>query len=127
MEEALRTLLLSSTSVTDLVGTRVNFGAHPQGAPLPGVVMYVIDDAEDHTLTGPDGLSVGRVQIDCWAETYGGAKTVSRAVRGVLDGHSGGDFDSVFLIASRDSRESGTNEATRPFRVSLDFTTNWRA
>jgi len=46
-------------------------------------------------------------------------------VRAVLDGYSGGGFQGVFLAGSRDTREGGTNEAERPFRVSLDFITHF--
>jgi hypothetical protein len=127
MEEALRALLLGSTAVTDLCGQRINWGGHPQGADYPSLVLHVIDDSEGHTLEGPDGLSVARVQVDCWGDTYKQANGLARAVRARLDGHSGASFDSILLLASRDDRRNGTNEATRRFRVFLDFTVNWRA
>jgi hypothetical protein len=136
MEEQLRALLLASSGVTALCGTRIDFGANAQGAAFPRVVMFTIGDAEGHNLQGPDGHSVGRVQVDCYALTYGQSKQLSRAVRAVLDGHStnrlqaalsggGGGFQGVFLAGSRDTREGGTNEADRPFRVSLDFITHF--
>ena len=126
MEEALLALLQSSAAVTAIVGGRINWGAHPQGAPLPGIVLTVIDDAEGHIYQGPDGLSQGRVQVDCWALTYDEAKACGRAVRAALDGHFGGMFLGMFLADQRDGREGGTNEADRPFRSSLDFLTHWR-
>jgi hypothetical protein len=125
MEEQLRALLLAATGVTALASTRVNFGEHPQGQPLPAVVLNTVQDAEGHDLEGVDDLSQGRVQIDCYAATYGAAKLLARAVRGALDGYKGGDFMGVFLVSARDGREGGTNEADRPFRVSMDFLTNW--
>jgi hypothetical protein len=121
MEEAFRALLLASGEVTALAGTRVNWGAHPQGHALPGIVLNVVSDAEGHTLQGPDGLSEGRVQVDCYALTYREAKLLARAARAALDGASGGGFQGVFLAGTRDGREGGTNEADRPFRVSMDF------
>ena len=128
MEEALRALLTSSAAVTAIApAARINWGTHPQGAPLPALVLNVISDAEGLTMQGPDGLSEGRMQADAYAMTYGEAKQLSRAVRAVLHGHSGGGFDLVQHVATRDSREGGSNEAERPFRVSLDFTTAWRA
>ncbi|WP_444459999.1 tail completion protein gp17 [Rhodobacter capsulatus] len=63
-------------------------------------------------------MSRGRVQVDCYAESYGAAKRLSRAVRAALDGYSGGGFQGVFHAGTRDSHDS---EA--PFRVSLDFIT----
>ena len=128
MEEQLRALLLASSGVTALApAARINSGTHPQGAGLPGLVLNTISDAEGLTQQGPDGLFEGRVQIDAYAMTYGQAKQLSRAVRAVLHGYSGGGFGLVQHVATRDSREGGTNEAERPFRVSLDFTTAWRA
>ena len=128
MEEALRAILLASSGVTTLApAARINWGEHPQGAALPGLVLNVVSDAEGLHLKGPDGLSEGRVQIDAYAKTYGEAKTLSRAVRTVLHGYRGGGFRLVSHVATRDSREGGTNEAERPFRISLDFTTSWRA
>ena len=128
MEEALRAVLTGAAPVTGLVpAARINWGAHPQGAGLPGVVLNVISAAEGLTMQGPDGMSEGRVQVDCYAASYAAAKEISRAVVSVLHGHRGGGLRLVRHVATRDSREGGTNEAERPFRVSLDFTTSWRA
>ncbi|WP_172599796.1 DUF3168 domain-containing protein [Cereibacter sphaeroides] len=71
MEEALRALLLGTPAITALVDRRVNFGAHPQGEPLPALVLTTVSDREGLTLGGPDGLQQARVQIDCYAESYG--------------------------------------------------------
>ena len=125
MEEAIRARLLATAAVTALCGNRVEWGASGQGSAYPRIVMWTIDDAEGHNLQGPDGHSVGRVQVDCYALTYGASKQLSRAVRAVLDGYSGGGFQGVFLAGSRDTREGGSNEAERPFRVSLDFITHF--
>mgnify|MGYP003667074393 FL=1 len=125
MEETLRAILLATAGVTAVCATRIDFGANAQGAAFPRVVMFTISDNEDHNLQGPDGHSVGRVQVDCYALTYGQSKQLSRAVRAVLNGYSGGGFQGVFLAGSRETREAGTNEAERPFRVSLDFITHF--
>jgi hypothetical protein len=126
VEEALRTTLLASAGVVSLCAGRVDWGAHPQGAPLPAIVLTVIGDASSPVYTGPDDLSQGRVQVDCYAESYAAAKALARAVRAALDGYRAGGFLGVFLAGTRDGREGGTNEADRPFRVSMDFLTNWR-
>lgn len=125
MEEAFRAVLLASSAVTDVVATRIDFGASAQGAEYPRIVLWTIGDSEGHNLDGPDGHSVGRVQVDCYGATYGSAKQVSRAVRSVLDGYNGGGFQGVFHAGTRDSREGGSNEAVRPFRTSLDFITHF--
>lgn len=125
MEEALRTLLRSTAGVSALVGTRVNWGSRPQGSDLPAIVMYLIDDIEEHTQSGRDGLSRARVQINCHGANYMSSLEVARAVRVALDGYRGGQFQGIFLALSRSSREGGTNEPDRPFLHQLDFIVNW--
>lgn len=120
MDRQLRALLEADPAITAITA-HINWGAHPQGKPFPAAVLTVISDTPSYTLEGPDGLSAIRVQIDCYAMTYGAAKDLSRAIRAKLSGHSGGQFQGVFLAGLRDGREGGTNEADRPFRVSMDF------
>jgi len=125
VEEDLRDVLLADTAVSALARA-ISWGEHPQGIALPGVVLTRVSGAEGMTMAGPDGLTVARVQIDCWARTYAGAVDLSRAVVAVLHGYRGGGFQGVFHLATRDGREGGSNAADMPFRVSLDFETFWR-
>jgi len=125
MEEDFRALLLNDSGVSALAGSRVNWGAHPQGQPLPGVVLHVIGGNDEPTLEAPDGLTQGRVQVDCYADTIGGAVGLGRAVRAALNGHKGGDFQGIFHAATRTGREGG-GDTDRPFYVQLDFTTHYQ-
>lgn len=127
MEEAFRAYLLATSSVTDICGTRINPVDHPQGLALPAIVYHVASDNVELTLVnGPDGLSQGRVQVDCYGHTYASAKILSRAVRAALDGYRGGSFRMISHTGTRDKREGGSNEADRPYRVQMDFLTYWR-
>lgn len=129
MEEALRTMLLANAGVTAIAGTNINWGEHPQGVATPFIVLTLIDDAEGLYLDadeGSDGLSIGRVQVDCYGTSYRTAKRLARAVRAAAHGYRGGSFSGIFEVASRDFREGGSNEADRPFRVSVDLLTHWR-
>lgn len=123
MEEEIRAVLLASSGITALAGTRVDFGSNPQGSAFPRVVLWTIDNGDGLNIDGPDGFFEGRVQVDCYGTTYSAAKSLSRAVITSLNGYAGGGLQLVRLISTRDTRESGTNEADRPFRVSLDFAT----
>lgn len=125
MEESLRQLLLDSSAVAALCGDRIDWGSRPQGSSLPAIVLNVVAEAEDHDLEGPDGLSQGRVQVDCYGQTYDRTKRLARAVRGVLDGHRDEEFQGIFHQSSADGREGGANEVERPFRVRSDYLTNW--
>jgi hypothetical protein len=127
MEAAFRAALLASAGVTALAGSRVNWLSHPQSDALPAVVLTVVSDAEGYTLDGRNGLSQGRVQVDCYAMAYKAARDLAAAVRAALSGYRGGDFRLIEHVATRDFREGGTDEAERPYRVSMDFLTHWRA
>lgn len=127
MEEEFRAILLASTAVTGIVGTRINWGETPQGQPFPSIALTVASTNNDHTMSGPDKLFEGRVQCDIYADSYGAAKLLWRAVMAVMDGYRGGNFQGVFHATSRDGRETGTNEPDRPFRISADFMTHWSA
>lgn len=127
MEEEFRALLTGSAAVTALVpASRISFGAHPQGAGWPGIVLQTVSAFKEAHMQGPDGLLRGRVQVDCYALTYAEAKRVARAVIETLHARAIGGFRPILWVAARDSREGGTNEADRPFRSSLDFTIAWR-
>lgn len=126
MEEQFWALLSGSAAVTARVpSSRIVWGVLPQGAALPGIVLNVIGNQDTAHLSDTDGLWRGRVQVDCYGLTYADAKRVARAVIDRLNGHADTNFRGVFLDAQRDDHETGATD--RPFRVSLDFITHWRA
>ena len=111
MEEAIRAALLASSGVTALVpAARINWGEHPQGTGTPYITMMTVSDAEGLTMQGPDGLSQGRIQVDCYSPTYAQTKQVSRAVRAVLHGYR--DARPWFLAGGK-WRKSGAWDDTQ--------------
>ncbi|WP_372804377.1 DUF3168 domain-containing protein [Paracoccus seriniphilus] len=125
MEEAFRAILLGNTAIAARVGDRVDWGEGMQGGALPSITLQVVSSTNQHSMQGPDRLSQSRVQVDVYAASYGEAKVLQRAVLGALDGYRGGSMQGIFHAGSRDGREAGTSEAERPYRVSMDFMTNW--
>ena len=125
MEEALIVRLLADSGVAALVSNRVFPGSRPQAAALPAVVLQRISGAPGYADDGEIGLDHTRIQVDCWAETYAGAKLLARAVTACLSGFEGTVGATVFqfieLDAERDLREGGTDAADYPFRTALDF------
>ncbi|HEV7284320.1 MAG TPA: DUF3168 domain-containing protein [Kaistia sp.] len=130
MEEALTAYLLASTPVTDLVGLRVTWDERPQGDALPAVVLNLIDSAPEYSDEGLAGLSMARVQIDCWAAHASGsngstlAKAVAKAVTGsmpVAMTVDGVEFQGVFLDAARDFPPETGPGGVQFFRRSLDY------
>ena len=103
----------------------INFGEHPQGKPLPAIVMLTVSNDNTHHMEGPTRLYAGRVQVDCYGDDYLAAKITARAVLATLDGYAGGGFQGIFHAGSRDTRDGGANETARPYRVSMDFMTQW--
>lgn len=126
MEGDFLALLRADANVTALAGNRINFGEHPQGEPHPAIVLQTISSETDMHMNGSGGLETARVQVDCIADTYRDAKYLARAVNDAIHFYRGGGFFLINQIAARDSRETGSNEAERLFRTSLDFNTAWR-
>ena len=125
MEEAIIVKLLGDGGVAAIVGTRVFPGSRPQASALPAIVLNRISGGPDYADDGEVGLEQGRIQIDCWAETYSGAKLLARAVTASLsafEGTVGGTtFQFIALDIERDLREGGSNADAYPFRTVLDF------
>lgn len=120
MEKAIRALLKADAAIAAQCAGRVEFGAQPQGGPLPAVTLNVVSDISSYTLDGPGGLFEARIQVDCYGDRYEEAKELSRAVLTALSGHRGGALKGVFHINSRDTRD--TDAVGDPAcRVSMDF------
>lgn len=127
MEPEFKALLAGSSAVSALVSDdRINWGEHPQGVGRPGIVLNVVSGAEGLVMNGPNGLFEGRVQVDCYGETPASPKQVAAAVKALLHGYRDAAFRLIQHLSTRDTREGGTNEADRPFRVSMDFSVAWR-
>lgn len=125
MEEALIAYLLAASGIAALVSTRVFPHSLLQGSALPAVTVQRISGAPLYADDGEVGLDNPRMQVDCWATTYAGAKTLARAVKSRLSafyGTTGGvDFHYILLDNERDDREAGANNAAYIYRVSLDI------
>lgn len=124
MDEALFALLTGSSAVQSIVADRVFWGIAPQGQPLPYVVMNIISATDNPHMQGAGGFWQYRVQIDSYAEDRPTARTLSRAVRGELNGTRNGEIRLILFDAERETYESGA--ADRPFGFSQDFIITWR-
>jgi hypothetical protein len=124
MEEELLALLVANLSVNPRA---IGWDTAPQGIGYPKVVLNVINDAEGLTMNGPNRLFEAIVQIDVYSRDRAETKAVSREIRSLLHGYRGGGFSLIQHDRTRDSREGGSNEAERPFRVSMDFSLGWSA
>lgn len=125
MEDDLIALLRTAPAVTALVpATSINWRRHPQGAALPSIVLRVINDRPEYVVSDTTDFSSARVQIDCWALSYGAAKNVSRAVLARLSGYRAGIFHRVHLMGSRDTHDPEV--IGDPAGVQMDFEIDYR-
>ena len=125
MEEALIARLLGIAAVSGMVGTRVYPGSRPQGSALPAVVLNRISGGPLYADDGEAGLEQARIQVDCWAASYAGAKLLARAVKASLSAFEGTVGETTFqlieLDIEQDLREGGGDAVDYPFRTALDF------
>lgn len=77
MEVALRGHLAADASLAALVGPRIQWSVRDAE---PSVSLHLIDAPPDWHLKGPSGLVIARVQADCWATTFLGAKAIGDAL-----------------------------------------------
>ena len=89
IEEALNIYLLATSSVTNIVSTRIYPNVIPQDAAMPALAYQRISASRDMAHDGPAGMAYPRFQLTCLATTYGGAKALCNALRVALDGYRG--------------------------------------
>jgi hypothetical protein len=123
--------LLADGSITAVVGARITPTAMTQGTALPAMTLHGVSGAPLYADDGETGLHDERIQIDCWALTYGGARDLSELVKSRLSAVRDVDqgdttFAYIMLSNSQDLRETGSNSAEYKYRVSLDFEIWWR-
>ena len=116
MEEQLCTLLSGAVSFP------IAWGTLGSGAETPRAAMFRTSGVRDMHNTGL-GLMQGRVQIDCYGQTYAEAISASRAIRATLEGYQGGVIQGVFLDSLRDQF---IDDANLLHRVSLTFSITYR-
>lgn len=113
-------LLEASTGVTALVGSGAAARIYPMLVPqgsdnYPAITYQVVSENRDPELTQQNGLYQARLQINCWATTYAGARTLKEAVRNAIDGSSSTFPNGVFIENSIDTVEE--SEGSRPGRL----------
>lgn len=122
IETGLRTHLINNAAVAALVGSRVYPMRLPQGFVLPAISYQRISGPRQYDSVGATGRVHSRFQVNCWAETYAGARDLANKVRLALNDHRGvlGDksnVGSIELVADRDDFETSTEFN----RVILEF------
>jgi hypothetical protein len=119
LRQAVYARLSAKQAITDLVGSRIYFGALPQSIKLddgPALSYTVSTRTYGHTLRGGDGTSQGTVQISSYALEEKMADRIAYAVRDCWDGFRGfiGELEVTACVL-----ENETDSPTPPL-VSTD-------
>lgn len=131
IQAALYYHLTNNAGVSALVVARVYpAGGVPSSADRPYLTYQKISNVHERHSGGGSGFAHPRIQVDCWADTLGGADELYEAVRSALDNYSGsmgevGDTVSVsgvFLDGDTESFFPATDASEKGlYRVSMDF------
>lgn len=80
LTQALMARLLAAPGVSAIAGAKLHWLKVPPGTSLPYARLQVISDPRPQHLGGYHGSRQTRVQADCFAATYGQARTLALAV-----------------------------------------------
>lgn len=81
IEQAIKTFLLTKTTITNLVGQRIEYGELPQGPTYPFLTFFRYSNPIDNDIN----LAHTYLQFDCWSSTYVGAFQLAYELRKVLN------------------------------------------
>jgi hypothetical protein len=88
IEEALRTYLLTKTTLTTIVSTRI-YAEQIDGGTLPAVQFIKISDVKDHTFDGQQALERPVFQFSGAATTKTQARSTINAIKAALCDYAG--------------------------------------
>jgi hypothetical protein len=103
---AIRYLLVSSTPIAAIIGTRCGPLAQTQKTKKPYIVLTTVSGDHQHHLGGASGLTFERIQVDAYAETAAQLNDLADAIRNRLDGIK----KTTVTVPASDSEPQGTLE-----------------
>lgn len=121
IDAALGDLILAFPGLSALVENRVYFYQSPQSPTYPMIVFFQVNEDPVYSLTGANGLTRERFQIDTYAEKAIEAKEIGRQLKLCLSGFRGVQSDvniqSILLLMAGDMYD----ETPEISRVSQDY------
>ncbi len=122
------TYLLTKSTITDLVGTRIFVAKIPDATTArPAITVQKISDVHLRHHGGLAGVATTRLQLDVWGATSTSVDAVAEAVRLVLDGAGQVTMDGTkvirtFLDGDNDVYSQAIDASDQgEFRVSQDW------
>ena len=117
IEQAIKIFLLTKTSITNLVGQRLDYGVLPQGPTYPYLTFFRINKNNEHDIDKADVY----FQFDSWANTYIGAVELADEVRKALQREKG-IFSGISIIQGVYQNEDYNYEPdTKLHHIASDF------
>lgn len=123
MEAGLQGLLAADEGVAAIAAGRIYPVNLPEQISGPSATYRVISNIEEYTLDGPTGMMTARVQIDAWAEVYGDAKALAKAIHDALDSFTGAfpDGTAVANVWLDNAATDGYDADARLYRMQADY------
>lgn len=85
-----RTYLLTKSTISGVVGTRIYANKLPEkNVTYPCIVMALVTQLPQHHLQGGAGYAESRVQLDVYSTTAAARDSLAEALRDELQGYSG--------------------------------------
>lgn len=119
LESALYTLITADAGTAALIGTRCYPLVLPQDPTLPAARYAIISAVPVTTHDAPGGLVRARVQVDSYASTYAGARTLADTIRAALDGYRA--TSGTIRTAVREIENPFFEDVTGLTPVSIDY------
>lgn len=112
--EALATEMRSDSGISTLVSTRIYPLTIPQDAELPAITYQEVSSVPEHVMGSDSTVWQSRIQINVWDEDYSDCKSITDAVRilmqdftGTFGGGSGVTVSRIFWEDEMDMYEQG--------------------
>ena len=123
IEAGLVKRLNTGTAIIALASGRIGVRL-VQTEGFPAVTLRRVSTVRVHAMVSDDALQQVRVQVDSWATSYAGAKTMAAAVKSRLSRFKGtvtGEVIQDILMANEMDLEEERGEDARLWRVMQDY------
>ncbi len=98
----------------------------PERITYPAVTYQLASSRPQYSADGPSNYPV-TIQVDCWALSYAGVKTLQSAVRTLLDGYSGVMGDHHVHQVEIEGEVDGFEPDTGLYRVTMFINVFYRS
>lgn len=83
IETLFRSHLLAHPGLSGIVGNRIYMIARPGNSALPAITLHLISNLDQRDLDDVAYMQA-RIQVSCWATSYGHAKAVPDEIRAAV-------------------------------------------